>query len=431
MTGRPPLNPLPAVSALNRSLAFLWARGWWQEPRLDLRDLEAEALRLEGAAEISPGEWRERLALLLDDLRDQAELNPLGRAMAHGQLVGLLRARIRAERLLARNPEIHRRAIPAPVVIVGPMRSGTTRLHRLLACDSAFAHTRLFESLEPVPRRGRLLPRRLLRTAAVTTFLRAINPDSHTIHPSGPMQPEEEFGLAAFSFHGTQLEAQWRVPRFAHFCETRCPAEAYGEFATLLRIIGWSRGDPDQRTWLLKSPQFMADLDTLLDVLPGARLLCLERDPAAVVGSSASLVWNQQRVQSDAADPRWIGREWLRKSVDRARRTAVVRAERPDVPQLDVRFDAVSADWEGEIRRIYAFLDRPLAPAVLARMRRYMRGASAHRGHRYALDEFGLSAEQVRQAFQTVSASGEGQVHAPGTIPSSWLPACRRARRLG
>jgi hypothetical protein len=48
-------------------------------------------------------------------------------------------------------PEIRDRPIPEPIVILGQMRSGTTRLQRLLACDDRFAHTRLYESLIPAP----------------------------------------------------------------------------------------------------------------------------------------------------------------------------------------------------------------------------------------------------------------------------------------
>ena len=392
------------VAAINAGLASVHAKTSWGAPTLDGAQLEREALRREGASAIGDGDWRGRLSILLADLESTAQLNPLGRVMANGQIVNLLRARIRAERLLAEHPEIADRPLPSPVVILGPMRSGTTRLHRLLACDPGFAHTRLFESLEPVPKARRPLDR-ILVTAAVTKFLHLANPATQTIHPTGSLQAEEEFGLGAFSFHGAQLEAQWRVPNFARLCEQLDPSEAYAEFVTLLRVIGWSRGDPGDRPWLLKSPQFMADLPGLLRVLPDARLLCLSRDPVQVVGSSASLVWNQQRVQSDVADPRWIGAEWLRKSVDRQARTDAVLAARPSLPRLHVEFDEVGADWEAAIRRIYRFLDRPLTTATLGRMRRYVAGAKAHRGHRYTLEQFGLDDAQVRRAYAQLPAA--------------------------
>ena len=114
--------------------------------------MEARALR--GAAREAFGpdqEWRTPFEILLRSLREEADLNPLGLTMAHGQLVLALRARIRAASLWRDHPEILERSIRAPIVILGQMRSGTTRLQRLLACDDRLAHTRFHESLIPVP----------------------------------------------------------------------------------------------------------------------------------------------------------------------------------------------------------------------------------------------------------------------------------------
>lgn len=386
---------LPLVAAFNQLLSRAWAQGWWPEPTLDPRVLEAEACRREGADTIPGKEWREAFELLVRDLKQSAGLSPLGRQIANGQLVTLLRMRVRAERLLRRHPEIAERPLQAPVIILGHMRSGTTRLHRLLAQDLHFAHTRQFESLEPVPHAGRRM-----RAGAVQMFLERLNPAVAAIHPTHPLEPEEEFGLHSYSWHGAQALAQWRVPEFAAFQRRRDPARLYREFATLLRLIGWSRREDAGKPWLLKSPQFMGDLGGLLDQFPDARLLCLERDPVAVVGSSASLVWNQRRLHGERVDAAEIGREWLGHTIHRERTSRAVRRAYPQVLQLQVDFDEVTKDWEGAVRRIYAFLDRPLTSLALARMRRFMLRPSRHLEHRYRLEEYGLSAAQVRDALK-------------------------------
>ena len=82
---------------------------------------------------------------LLAALRDEAELNVVGRFGAYGQLLKTLRERLWTEHWFRSHPEIGDRALSRPVVIVGPMRSGTTRLHRLLAVDERFAHLRLIK----------------------------------------------------------------------------------------------------------------------------------------------------------------------------------------------------------------------------------------------------------------------------------------------
>ncbi len=406
MPGRPEPGAPPsrAAALANGALAKAWAAGALPRPKLDARAFEKRALRGAPGETLGPDTgWREPFERLVAALRDEADLNPLGLTMAHGQIVQALRARIRAHRLWRAHPEILARPIAAPVIILGTMRSGTTRLHRLLACDPRFAHTRLFESLIPVPLSG---PRdsRILRARFGLAALRRFNPALAAIHPMSPFDAEEEFGLFSFSFGSPQFEAQWRVPGFVGWWEAADPAWLYREFRALLQTIAWSRGDSPKATWLLKAPQFMQDLPAILEAFPDARLICLDRDLDAVVASSASLVWHQMRIQSDRADQRWIGREWLRKTLLRRQVADAARRDHPGVPQIDIGYQAMERDWRGEIHRIYTFLDLPLPAAVEARMSRYLGAATSHRGHRYSLEQFGLSPNAVRGLGLTLYA---------------------------
>jgi hypothetical protein len=380
------------AARLSAALERAWRAGLLPRPRLERGAVGPGPMRDRA------GWWTEPLDVLLASLRAEASLNPLGRTMVYGQISRALAARMRAERLWQRRPEVLDAPFPAPVVILGQMRSGTTRIHRLLACDPRFRHTRFFETMSPVPPRGPDL--RPLAAAAGLRFLHALNPELAAVHPTGVYAAEEEFGLFSLSFHGAQYEAQWRVPGFTRYWEARSRIEVYAEFRMLMQTLHWARGGGDA-SWLLKAPQFMEDLDLLLGIFPDARLICLHRDPAEVVASSASLAWHQMRIQSDAADPRWIGREWLRKTVRRRQRAEAVRAARQDVPQLDVAFDAVNCDWRAEMRRIYDFLGLELAAPVEAAMAAYLAAAEASgfRGHRYQLADFGLKEEEVRNAF--------------------------------
>lgn len=400
-TRAPQPIPDPAPSAAARiaatGLARLWRAGIMREPSLHPDTLITQAVRAERHDDFGPGDWRAALSVLTGALDGEAALNPIGRTLAHGQIVKLLRERLRAHALWHRHPEIFERPITAPIIVLGSMRSGTTRIQRLLACDDRLRHTRLFESLSPVPPGGSDL--RAVRAGAGLTLLHAFNPALKAIHPTAPRQPDEEFGLFGFGLGGAHFEAQWRIPGFARWSERRDALPVYRDFCRLLQTIAWSRGGVADRPWVLKAPQFMEDLDALLTVFPDARLLCLERDPVAVVASSASLVWQQQRVQSDHADRHWIGREWLRKTARRVDRATAVRRAHPHVPSLSIDFAAVTHDWRAEMARVYAFLGLPLEERVETRMARYLARAQAHQGHRYALTDFGLSEREVRLAL--------------------------------
>lgn len=369
-----------------RLLERAWAGGALTEPRLDAAAL---AHRLELDEEMAPV-----LQILAAALSEEAQLNPIGRTMAYWQIRNILADRARALQLWRDHPEILERPIAAPVIVLGQMRSGTTRLQRLLACDPHFVGTRFFEAARPVPMPGPIDMRKL-RSHAALIMLQRLNPALAAVHPSDAAQEEEQFGLLSFSLYGAQLEAQWRVPSFAAFWRERGKAEVYRDFKRLLQTIGWHRGDDPARPWLLKAPQFMEDLDAVLTIFPDARLICLDRDPAAVVGSSASLVWNQMAVQSDAADPLWIGRNWLKIIAYRQAQAERALAAHPHVQRLAVDFDATNRDWLAEMRRIYGFLGLPLSAATEQRMTRFMASPSPHKAHHYRLEDFGLTRREV------------------------------------
>lgn len=387
---------------LDRGLRQSWRIGIASRPRLTADAILAEAHRRTGLDDFGPeAQWQPALALLLRSLAGEARLNALGRTIAYGQLVGVMRQRLRAHALWRRHPEILERPIAAPIVVLGHMRSGTTRMQRLLACDPRLAHTRFFESWRPVPdRRDAALDDRKWRAGAALKVAQLINPRFTAIHPTALQAPDEEIGFHAFSLCGAPFEAQWRIPGFARHWETADLAGVYREFRALLQTIAWLRDEPADRPWILKVPQFMQDLPALLAAFPDARLLCLSRDPGEIVGSSASLALNQMQIQSDHVDPHWIGREWLHKVALRDRGARTARAQSA-APQIDIAFAAMNADWQGEMRRVYAFLGLELTEPVLARMTAYCAGAAHHgRGRpRYSLADFGLTRADVAAAF--------------------------------
>jgi hypothetical protein len=389
------------VAFVNRALLRSWRSGWTPVPVIEPDALVAAARASTGLHDLGdPAVWRERLDVLCRSLIEEAGLSPLGRTMAYGQLAAALRDRLRVHALWARHPEIADVPFPEPVLVLGQMRSGTTRMQRLLACDPRLRWTRFYESWCPVRATGWPVDDRRMRAGAMLAAMRALNPEFTVIHPSSVGAPDEEIGLHALSFHGSVFEAQWRVPSFARYCEGADLSGVYREFRLLLQTLAWQRRDRAARPWVLKVPQLTQDLGAVLRVFPDARVVRVEREPVAVVASAASLVRNQMRVQCDAVDDRWIGREWLRKVALRRERVETALAARPEVPQVIVAFHAMNRDWRGEIGRVYGMLGLELDTALEARMAAYL--ARASRGlerHRYSVEEFGLSAGEIRAAL--------------------------------
>ena len=395
----PLLSDIPRnVTRLSTGLRWAWRRKLLPTPLLDADALMHRATHAERLEDFGPGDWHAAFVRLVTALSSEAALNPVGQVFAHGQLIKILRDRLRAHALWRQHPEMLDRPIVAPIVVLGSMRSGTTRIQRLLACDPRFSYTRLFESISPVPERARF-DLRPSKVAGGVALLRRLNPELAAIHPTSAQMADEEFGLFNFAFNGAQIEAQWHVPGFAEWWQGRNKAPVYAEFKRLLQTIAWSRGPDEARPWVLKAPQFMEELDALLAMFPDAKLLCLDRDPLELAASAASLVWQQRRIQSDVSDRAAVGTEWLHKTVRRKTLAAQSRSRHPHVPQLDVDFAAVSADWRSEMRRVYRFLDLPLTAQVEAAMQSYLDRSTQHLGHRYAPADFGLSQQDVMHAL--------------------------------
>jgi hypothetical protein len=375
---------------------------------LDPDEIEAFVRRRTGAAHIFGEHWRPFYRILAEELQRNSALSPLGRIIANGQLVGLLTARVRAERLLARYPDILDQPIQRPVIIMGPMRSGSTRVQRLLASDPRFAWTRLHESLFPVPswRRDR---KRVIAAAAVHRLLRSLNPAIQRIHPSGAMQPDEEFGHLGFAMTSAQAAVQWYVPGLVAAERTRDWSPVMAELLMLLRLNAWARGGTKQKRWVLKCPAYGDMADALFDAFPDASVVHLSRDPVKVVASSASLVFEQRRIHSDAVDPKKIGQEWFKRTLQRQQTQEAARSHHPTVASFDLYYDEVSSDWKGAMHRLYRFLGEPLTAGAMIAMSRYLSGAKDHEGHQYDPREFGLDEEEVRRAFGGSTSLPEGQ----------------------
>lgn len=399
---RPPRRT-PFIDTVGAAVGAAWKLRALKRPVLEKDALLERVAERAGLDDFGDPWFEQPLQVLLDALKSEARLNTAGLFTADQQFTKVLQDRLWAQMWFRRHPEILARPIRRPVVIVGPMRSGTTRMHRLLASDRRFSHLRSFETISPVPRPDfdperlgeqedfrAILARRVMRVA------RLANPRTLSIHPTGPYEPEEELGLLVASMWGMKHEAQWTIPGYGRWCEAQDAAPAYRYLADLLRLIGWSQQESSLRPWILKTPQHMLDLPALLEVFPDARLIFTHRDPNAVVGSATSLAWNQTILYSDHVDPHGMGQEWLRKTRLQIERMRAARDSIPRDRMIDVQYDEMERDWRGTMQRVYDFLGFDMEPAVPGMEAFLARSAALKRHpHRYSLEEFGLSAGEV------------------------------------
>lgn len=377
----------PLAQRANAFLGKAWQRGWLPPPDLDPDALWALAAKPYGtraeAAEHgrrSPedvADFRERLTRLTAAAAQEADLNPLGRAMAWGQLSRVVKNRLAFGALWLDRPELLATRLAPPIIVIGHMRSGTTRIHTLLAADPAHSHTRYCDAYHPVPAP---LGMNRVKAALELAMLGLLNPWMQSIHPMAAAGVEEELAWLSAALHHSIYESQWHIPAYSAWSEARDPAPVYREFARILKTDAAQRGMVDKPR-VLKVPAFAEDLATLLALFPEARLVIAKREHDAVLKSAVSLAANQMAMQSDTCSLDAIEARWQHKIALRgARMAAALDGWKGPVARLD--FGELNADWEGAIARCYAALGLDLTADALMAMRRVM--ASSESGHHHA-----------------------------------------------
>lgn len=376
------------------------------QPQGDGIDLSEAALLAQARAETGLTRFGDEsflpaLRVLLAALEAEAQLNAFGRFVARSRTVNALKNRLWAEACFAAHPEIRQRRLPAPIVIVGPHRSGTTRLHGMLATDTRLRHLRAWEGINPAPRPELPDAGRAARHAEVEALLdarAAIYPGAYLAHPMHADWPEEEMLLLNQSFYGFSPLGLYHVPSYYRWFCAADKTAAYRYMADLMKLVSWSANEPDDRRWILKNPQHMLDLDALLNVFPDAKLVFTHRDPLKTVGSTLSLMWLYAVQHTDAPCRAQVRDIWLDFCERSARRCIELRTAIPASQQMDVLYADVNRDWRGAMGRIYDFAGMGFTPAAQRAMAAWLDRSDrdkSHGGHRYALEDFGVTRADV------------------------------------
>jgi hypothetical protein len=365
---------------------------------LSLESLLAEARAQARLDDFGDPRFREGLGVLLETYEGAADLSPAGRKRTRRRLVQLLATRLRVEEAWKRHPEVREIEIRRPVYLTGLPRTGTSALFNLLAADAHHRPLLLWEGLFPDPLEG--LPpgapdprREALRK--LNERDRQKNPDFDKVHYVTVDMPEECVLLTAHTFCDAQMGIEPLMEPYASWFQRQDLRPAYRYYADLLRLLQWQR--PGER-WLLKSPAHLWALDVLNEMFPDVCILWTHRNPLEMMGSYCSMMAMLMAIRV-SFDPKQLGPtvlEYLARSLERG---LAARDRLEPARFLDVDYRAFVADPLATVRGSYRHFGLELGPQEEASLSAWAAShpQGKHGAHRYSLEEYGLSAEAVRE----------------------------------
>ena len=188
------------------------------------------------------------------------------------------------------------------------------------------------------------------------------------------------------------------VPDYSEWVMNCDMASAYAWHHRVLKLLQWKC---PPTLWHLKTPVHMLYLDALVAEYPQAKFLWSHRDPAQVLGSVCSLIAYCRTWVSDRDDTQTIGAEQLAIWVEAIRRAIAFRARVGDARFADIPFADIQSNPVMALQRAYTQLEIPFDARSHAAIKQWAHShkPGQHGTHVSHLEDFGLSADDVRAAF--------------------------------
>ena len=385
-----------------------FGRRW---PRLDPDALLATARRRARLDDFGDLRFREGLRVLVAAFNDRDSAHAFGRFFFREYCLARLVVRLRVQADLARHPEILDVPVPRPIIITGLPRSGTTFLHRLMACDPRGRPLLTWEVVSPSPPpepATAATDPRIAQVGRQFDLLERLSPRLRTAHEFTATSPEEDNEFFANDFVAGIFGFLFDVPDYVSWLEGTDLDATYRYARQQLQHLSWRlRGD----YWILKAPTHQYGLESLLRAFPDAAVIVTHRDPLAVVPSLCSLAAGFRGIQVDQLDLARLGAEFVDGIAKGPDRVIEARSRLDAAHFFDVSYARLVADPVATVRAACAHFGYDFSPEYESRVHAHLAANPRHKhgAHRYHLDEFGLTPDVVNSRFADYRAWLDGR----------------------
>jgi hypothetical protein len=286
------------------------------------------------------------------------------------------------------------------MLLTGLPRSGTSALFNLLAADPAARALLLWETQFPDPMEGLAPAAPDPRHEAVRAYYEQAhekNPEFTKIHFASADTPEECVLLQAVSLHGVHHGVEVMLEPYGSWYRKQDLLPMYRYYKMLLQMLDWQR--PGER-WLLKAPAHMWAIEALIETFPDVSIVWSHRDPllctASICSMTAAIPGGTLDMPNETLGP--IVLDFYATSLERG----LAARDRCDPAHfVDVTHDDFVDDSLAVARRIYDHFGLVMGDEISNAIREHIAAnpKGKHGTHDYALEEYGLDADTVRERF--------------------------------
>jgi len=352
----------------------------------------------------------EGLEALVRSIQEEswASMTDKARELAVEYLTHLLEVRLKMIADRKRHAEIAQQQIKAPLIVVGPPRSGSTLLHNLISLDPDNMAPEHWLCSEPSPPLALGAPsaERMASADAQMTRLFELIPDIFVTHP---YMIEEGTGslaecgsdILSFAFTSQQLWCFWGGETYRRYLLEADHTAALGFHHDFLQHAQWGQAG---KRWALKGSDHMLWMRELAIQYPDAKLIWTHRDLGQQLGSLASVQSilrgvNGHPVTAEARRAQGAKAiELQHAAIEKAMRARDAVGEEQFI---DVSYHDIMADPVATVRRIYEASGLVMSDEHARLIRDWLanHNQTKHGVHKHSPEEFGMDADAINEQF--------------------------------
>jgi len=362
-----------------------------------------EACKNSGLKDFGDEDFISRLDVLMRSISNDEGLAGIGKLGIFNDQVRYLENRLKFEKFKKEFPEYQEEIISKPIIIIGLPRSGTTHLLNLIASDSRLKSLPYWQSLRPF--KEKLLDlendqdsRQEEAFKEYESFLQTM-PLLKSMHDMHPNHIHEEIELQAIDFSTYLPEWLAYVPEWRDYYLTHDQINHYQYLRDVLKAMQFIQGP---KKWVLKSPQHLEQIPSLLKTFPDATFAITYRDPLSVVLSTATMLSYGDRVRRYKVEPENNFNYWHNRIKTLLERFTEDYQLIPEDQKCDIFFQDLIKDNLNSVKSIYSKNSFKFDKLANDEIKEYMN--SNKRGKHgqviYNLEDFGVDKSEFYESFK-------------------------------